>query len=202
MRISRYPLFDVSFDTGRHGIGYGVARGHELLVATGDGGQTWHRLRFPCRDDGDTDGDDRVSLAAPNVVSVLCVSEPGVGQQWKWLYRSSDGGRTWVRRTATGVGYLMGFAFGDSQRGWLWERRGWFLRTDDRGRTWSALPIGKPEKVEAESASFSTKRQGLALLHVVGRRPRALKLVLMRTADGGKSWVRVRNWPVLTWPGV
>jgi photosystem II stability/assembly factor-like uncharacterized protein len=198
-RISRYPLFDVSFATARDGIGYGVVGAHEFLAATDDGGTAWHRRRFPCRDDGDVDGDDRVSLAAPDQFSVMCVGEPGAGSQWKSLYRSGDGGRSWVRRTATGVGYLAGFSLRGPRRGWLWEHRGWFLRTDDGGRTWSALPIGRPEEVEAASASFFATERGLALLHDVRHGP---ALRLMRTDDGGRSWRQVRSWRVRTWPAV
>jgi photosystem II stability/assembly factor-like uncharacterized protein len=202
-RVSRYPLFDVGFVSPRDGIGYGVIGTHELLAVTDNGGQTWHRRRFPCRNDGDADGDDRVSLAAPNLTWVMCVNEPGAGSQWKRLYRSRDGGRTWARRAAPGVGYLAGFSFRGAGRGWLWERRGWFLRTDDGGRTWSTLPIGRPEEVEAESASFYSAGGGIALLHVVRRgHEDRVALRLLRTADGGRSWTQIRSWPVRTWPAV
>jgi photosystem II stability/assembly factor-like uncharacterized protein len=198
-RISRYPLLDVSFATGREGLGYGVRGGHEVLAETVDEGRSWHRLRFPCGDDGAVDGDDVVSLGAPNAAWVLCVNEPGAGSQRKWLYESDDGGWTWHRRSASGVGYLAGLSFRGSARGWLWEHRGSFLRTDDGGRTWSALAIGQPEQAEAESASFYAGDGGLALMHDV-RNGAVLRLV--RTADGGQSWQEIRTWPVRTWPAL
>lgn len=198
-RISGYRLYDVSFATGRQGLGYGVRRGREFLVGTSDGGRSWHRLRFPCRDDGGADGDDAVSLGAPSSAWLICVSEPGAGSQRKWLFESTDGGRTWRLRAHGGVGYFVGFSFRGSGRGWLWERRGSFLRTDDGGRTWSPLSIGEPEQVEAESASFYAPNHGVALLHDVRHRP---VLRLVRTADGGHSWEAVRSWRVRTWPAV
>jgi len=197
-RISRYPLSEVSFATARRGLGYGTRSGHELVATTTDGGRSWLRLRFPCRDDGGADADDAVSLGAPNAAWLICVSEPGAGSQRKWLYRSKDGGRRWRLRSRGGGGYFAGFSF-RVERGWLWERRGSFLRTDDGGRTWSPLPIGKPERVEAESASFYSTAGGLALLHDV--RTRSV-LRLVQTADGGRSWREVRSWPVRTWPAL
>jgi photosystem II stability/assembly factor-like uncharacterized protein len=198
-RVSRYPLLHVSFATRSRGLGYGVLRGHEVLAVTSDGGRSWQRRPFPCQDDAGADADDAVSLGAPSRAWVICVSEPGAGSQRKWLYESDDGGRTWHRRSASSGGYLAGLTFRGSARGWLWEHRGSFLRTDDGGRTWSALAIGEPEQVEAESASFYKGDGGLALMHD-GRKGLVLRLV--RTADGGRSWQEVRSWPVRTWPAL
>jgi photosystem II stability/assembly factor-like uncharacterized protein len=197
-RVSRYPLVDVSFATPRQGLGYGVRGTHELLAATSDGGRSWRGLRFPCPNDGGVDADDAVSLGAPLNGWVMCVGEPGAGSQRKRLFESDDGGRTWHRRAALGVGYFAGFSFRGGT-GWLWEHRGSFLRSVDVGRSWSALAIGRPEQVEAESASFYSATGGLALLHDVRH---GARLRLARTADGGRSWQEVRSWAVRIWPAV
>ena len=77
-RISRYPLSEVSFATARRGLGYGVRGGHEVVATTTDGGRSWRRLRFPCRDDGGADADDAVSQGAPNGAWLIGVPSSAV----------------------------------------------------------------------------------------------------------------------------
>lgn len=175
----------------------GIAVVGTQLATTGDGGRTWRPRRSPC-----TQATDPIDVSASGTSRryVLCTGQPGAGSQPRALWQSVDGGRTWKCTycdLSMSPGYAQGIDFVGA-RGWLWYRRGRFTSTPDGGRSWTTLPIGKPEAVEGESASHYSGRGGYALLHDTRLRP--LRLRLAHTTDGGRTWRDVRVWRVRFWP--
>ncbi|MCL6650204.1 MAG: hypothetical protein K6U89_17980 [Chloroflexi bacterium] len=144
---------------------------------------------------------------------ILATSGPAAGLQRKALYRTPDGGRSWVRVALSGMapgllpekGYATGLTFLDSQRGWLgMEYRGSvpvpLYRTTDGGRTWQlqALPrpaAGPPHYGDVYPPRFFAGSQGslpVAFSSNAGR-----QVALYRTDDGGDTWHLQGTTPVV-----
>lgn len=160
------------------------------LVATHDGGVTWHALRQPC---GPTFGTSppKLSLATPSTGWLVCVSTPGAGQQPKAVYETRDGGRNWRLRSTNwfgrrrlgsvpAVGYADGISFLPNGHGWLPESRSSSYETRDGGTRWRPLPFSSPDVVEAHAAELLDDRLGVALIFYARR--------LAFTRDGGQTW--------------
>jgi photosystem II stability/assembly factor-like uncharacterized protein len=165
------------------------------LVATRDGGLTWHRAVDPCpraRSMGKL-----AARASRRDGWILCLSQPGTGQQLKLLFATHDGGRRWRlvmndrgARTIGSSGYARGMDFLRSGLGIVWESRGHSYITRDAGRTWSALALTSPELVEISSASLVSERIALAVV----RNGRRRRIELRRSSDGLRTWRVVRSW--------
>ena len=189
--FSRARIAEPSFAT--RSDGWAVARGR--LVATHDGGATWHELRQPCA--RSVYPTPSLSLVTPTHGWILCRGQPGTGAQVKALYESRDGGRTWRLRASNLLGrprrgnlpvggYAMGISFLDGGRGWLPESRGSFYETRDGGTHWRALPVSKPDIVEAHAAELLSARVGVAAFFYARR--------LAVTYDGGGTWRTVARF--------
>jgi photosystem II stability/assembly factor-like uncharacterized protein len=183
--FSRARIVEPSFATPLRG--WAFARGR--LVGTDDGGVVWRALRQPCA--RSVDPTPKLSLATPTHGWILCLSQPGTGQQPKALYESRDGGRSWRLRASSlfgrprrgnlpTSGYGDGISFLDDGHGWLPETRGAFYETRSGGSYWRPLPISKPEVVEAHAAELLSDHEGVALVFYDRR--------LAVTTDGGRTW--------------
>ena len=148
----------VSFADHLHGwvacTGLGEAgNSDKAVVATDDGGRTWHVLAsaypvqgFPAPRTGSIPDLDALWGIAMRANGTGLIWMPLGGADGTW--RTADGGRTW---TDIQMGALPG-AFG-ALAGWLVDDRTWFLvldttgldqvvRSTDAGRTWQ--PVGTP----------------------------------------------------------
>jgi photosystem II stability/assembly factor-like uncharacterized protein len=190
--VARRTIVQLSFADVRNG--WAVA---DRLIATRDGGRTWHVLRQPCGTRLGLGGGALVALGSANRGWILCLDQPGAGQQGKTLYETLDAGRSWRRRArcrfrsgCTGnlpaSGYAVALSFLPDGRGWLGELRGSFLATTDGGAHWRALPLSRPEVVEAHAVSLLGPRTGLALVFYSRR--------LAVTTDGGRTWRYVTSF--------
>ena len=164
-----------------------------------DGGATWSSEPIPC-----PSGDDQVvaaNFAAPLDGWVVCVGQPGAGNQPKAILRTTDGGAAW--RVVAGVfwhhpargglswgGYPNGIEFA-GKHGWLYGDRMSVDRTADGGRAWTPTAFGR-DVDGVLSVSFVDPRLGFALAWggLAGA------AVLDRTVDGGRTWHRVRSWSI------
>jgi photosystem II stability/assembly factor-like uncharacterized protein len=132
------------------------------LLYTGDGGQTWQSRPVPCA--GPFALGAEVAASGTDDLWFLCGSQASGGDQSKELYRSSDGGSTWVlTASATGLGtppppasdpntlplggYVAPFSIGHKNlavlspsTAWLYPTRSSLLKTVSGGRSWSAVP--------------------------------------------------------------
>ena len=194
----RYPA---SFATARLGLGYRTSlvgnRSKLALLDTRDGGKTWQQQPTPCQ------GVSALTdLVTRRLAWLMCLDEPGAGNQAKALYRSSDGGRHWQRllqvpmtgRARGGIvsfGYPRGMAFAPGGFGILWESRGTLYVTRDGGRHWTA----KSKLVQPEvdfghgGAAFPQGRAFVLVGQGAGRPAR-----LLETADYGRTWQTIIRW--------
>jgi photosystem II stability/assembly factor-like uncharacterized protein len=106
-----------------------------VLLATGDGGQTWKKLVLPCLTTADGG-----QFAAQNNVDMWmwCEDEPTMTQQSGQLYRSVDGG------TRSGT-----------QAGWVYSSS-CLYRTTDAGSHWRLM------RVNAGNGPVCTAPSGLS----------------------------------------
>jgi photosystem II stability/assembly factor-like uncharacterized protein len=163
------------------------------LFISRDGGLAWRRVRLPC---GRPYSFWRPLVAATSAVHawVLCLGEPGVGQQNKALYETTDG-KSWVlvlRKNLSGSGYGQSLAFSPTGFGLLAESRGGLLVTRNGGRSWRwADRITSPEEAEPQSISLFPPSYGLVLV----RDDRAHRQIeLFRTRDSGRTWRLLHVW--------
>ena len=165
------------------------------------GGKTWERLPDPCP----PDSRKPFSFISPTSGWLLCGFDEGAGAMSKRLYRTEDGGQTWILLGEAlvdrngqpskaeawpgglGVGdYVADLFFVDEHHGWYTGARyGSFMTTRDGGHTW--------QRADGPSLRFSQVR---FITPQVGYRfgldtMQAAPWVLTMTRDSGKTWSQV-----------
>jgi photosystem II stability/assembly factor-like uncharacterized protein len=173
----------------------------ELLTTT-DGGRTWRRRASPCA--RAIAFGAILDLVTPSLGWIVCLGQPGAGNEQKAVFRTTDGGRSWrpgaaavacPRRNAHGglgsYGYPEGVAFAADGFGILWESRGTLYATRDAGTKWLAKPkVARPEIDFGRGAAAFPDGSGLVLLGRGGGLPARL----LGTDDAGHTWRLVRRW--------
>jgi photosystem II stability/assembly factor-like uncharacterized protein len=115
------------------------------------------------------------------------VAEYDCGHAAVFLYRTTNGGRSWTSLGHPGA-HSCGFgptylSFVDATHGWLEplnQRSGYLRRTIDGGRTWRTVTRNLP--CVAGSIAFTSRTVGW-----IGR----CSTGLFRTANGGRTWKKV-----------
>lgn len=182
----------------------GTARTSSPTLMTSDGGKTWHLGSAPC-----AGVSTFISQAADGTVWLACASEPGAGNQAKFLARSFDGGIHWTPEHCPAntnpasfptcyfsgtmdLGYLGGLAATSSTTAFLAGGRNDVLVTRDGGQTWSQTnpPIGDMDSGTGP-LFFANPADGWV---ITGASSSGVANGLWRTIDGGKTWSQV--WSV------
>ena len=160
------------------------------LVVSQDGGRSWRKVKQPCV--------PAFAFYRPLVAAVsarhawlLCLGQPGAGQQNKALYETLNG-RTWIlRRDLKGGGYGHSLAFLPSGFGLLAESRGGLLVTRDGGRKWGLARVTSPDVADPQAIGLFQPGLGLVLV----RDDRSRRLIeLYRTRDAGRKWSLLHVW--------
>lgn len=196
------PAMAPSFTTARQGLSLDT-RGRSLL-RTSDGGRTWTRSRAPCNGPAT----EAAGVAATRSRSLaLCVGQPGVGNQGKEIWSSSDLGGSWARLISVGLpgqshirdggissyGYPQGLSLSSAGTGVMWEGRGTTYLTHNAGQTWRPLSsITRPEANFGQSSSTVDATTAFLLQTAGLPHPPAMELLV--THDGGSTWARVHGW--------
>lgn len=132
------------------------------LAFTDDSGATWSQRSVPCA--GAFSLGAEVAASSTDDLWLLCGSQGTAGAQSKQLFRSSDGGQTWIlAASATGLGtpapasvppdplplagYVSPFTIGhhnlavaSTGTAWLFPARAGLYKTGDGGGSWTAVP--------------------------------------------------------------
>jgi photosystem II stability/assembly factor-like uncharacterized protein len=207
-------LEQVTFGDAAHGlgtrlVGAGTPGSRTQLVASGDGGRTWHATTNPCAASHELGDVRSVSLVTRSRGWALCVNLYGVGNAGKSVFRTGDGGAHWRRllnvqltdsahQSHSGgiglYGYPEGIAFAPNGVGLLWESRGTLYLTWNAGRSWNPLrKVSQPELDFGASASVVPGR-AFALL---GRNEAGAFITrLVATRRNYAGWQEVRSWKV------
>jgi photosystem II stability/assembly factor-like uncharacterized protein len=168
------PL-SVSFVSRTRGF---LATAGGRLLASGDGGRSWHRvgprLRF-------------LKLDFLSAQHGYALTKSGV------LLQTGDGGRAWSRLyafgTSAGRGPLAGvLEFADREHGFAGSADGRIYRSGDGGQTWTRLRFGCGGAFFAFGGfAFVDPSRGYA---ICGSQPATVEQQkeLFTTADGGRHW--------------
>jgi len=167
------------------------------LVATEDGGKSWHPIAQACAAWDDVAA---VRFVDPARGWVVCSAEGSGNMGPNATYETNDAGGTWTLRSELLLagphvvigrppsGPLQGAFFLRGGHGWVWEGRSGTERTRDGGATWKNAPPGRPEEVFVNSMWFVNDDRGFALVFADG----ATRLWI--TVDGGVNWAEVHTW--------
>jgi photosystem II stability/assembly factor-like uncharacterized protein len=141
-----------------------------LIFATSDGGQTWRRQQ---------------SGTAKSLYDIACFSRLDclvVGSEGTVL-ATHDGGTTWTPRQmpldSVQLTVLGPLVVTDDQTAWVvggWNKSGYLLRSDDRGKTWRVVSQAFPD---LPTGLFFWDRMRGAVVSAG---------IIMLTVDGGSTW--------------
>jgi photosystem II stability/assembly factor-like uncharacterized protein len=167
----------------------GWAHTYEGLFWTADGGQTWRPITPPLPDRGGMGG---IYFADPRRGWVMS-GEGREGDVRVFVYRTTDGGRSWHRsrlRGYNGIIQTRSASFSLVGRDELFalvrfsgdtaSNAGELFVSHDGGTHWHVLP----QPPQAGRISFEASRRGWLASEYPGPR-------LWRTVDGGRSWTSV-----------
>jgi len=158
----------------------GTEEGHARLLATTNGGATWHRLSL--------DG---------SMHCVYAIASASRGHLWvvgsegsplpSAIEFSSDGGQKWtVQRTDPGSSWY-GAVFADVKSGWVVGRDtaqnvGVVIRTDDGGLVWNRTTVSSVAGLTSVACSDSRH------VWMVGNDASGTEAVVLSSVDGGAIW--------------
>lgn len=170
--------------------GWVIAGGDNLvnIADSHDGGRTWQLRSIPARLGG---WQATIFFLNAQQGWFLTGGEPGAGQEFKDLYGTTDGGRTWslvagpsIKPLAPGPlgssGYVGPLAFATPNDGWIALQRGGVWQTTDGGKHWSPIKAIPPEP-SPQDVEFDGAQLGWAT---------GLRYVML-TGNGGASWQAV-----------
>ncbi|MBM4048126.1 MAG: hypothetical protein FJ279_23740, partial [Planctomycetes bacterium] len=154
------------------------ASGYGGVFKTEDGGLTWRRMK-------PRGGWYHVEMTGADEIWLLEGQHPG-GLGKAWLWRSTDGGKTWNEELKGKLGHYWDLYCRGNER-WALCGDSPCFRSDDGGATWrqerfggllqGAFKLAMPADVRTE--------KGLAV-YVIGHHQRQPRLV--KSLDSGKTW--------------
>jgi photosystem II stability/assembly factor-like uncharacterized protein len=167
-----------------------AGKAHTHLLATHDGGMTWQDVPTPCSSFQSLPAFAPLDAAR---LWLLCSGQPGAGNQLKWLYASSDGGREWRRVPDTAWpgsadlgnlptgGYIRALVVISDQRAFIGLGRNPLWATRDGGQTWDCVVVPNENDAGILGILFVDEQHGWA----------ATQTAIWRTIDGGDTWERI-----------
>ena len=154
-----------------------------------NGGFTWESksLNFP---DRCSNLDIDLAVVDKQNLWLVCTYLLGAGNEFKWVYTSSDGGVSWQLKAQASdtqsdggldsLGYLDQLYAFSAQSAWMTFKRAPPLSTNDGGKTWhdiNATAIGDTET-------------GLSVIRIDDQHIWVYeRAMLLKTSDGGRTWV-------------
>lgn len=175
---SQQPLLDVWFADTERGIAVGA---YGAYYSTMDGGRTWTGRKFeaaPARGARPPDPDDEFALDYHLNRIAGAGGRLWIAAEAGQLYRSDDGGATWITLNSPYSGSWFGLLPLDRNSLFAFGLRGHLYRSDDGGASWRALDSGVnamlTDGVQLEDGS-------LALVGLSG--------TVLRSPDGGETWI-------------
>jgi hypothetical protein len=194
-------IVGISFLTSRHGWIFeagqpGAGQQQKAVYGTTDGGRTWAAL-----DNVDLGS----SMAAANAAGAS--GEEGTGNT-TGIAASVDNLGGFPGNGSTGnlgspsslselnlSGYAKGIQFLNRSTGWLWESRGFLMKSTDGGRTWHDNALSAHSWFEVMDVSFANGQDGFALCRDL-QDVQNLSYVLEETTNSGWTWRAIQHWPL------
>lgn len=180
--------------------GWGVTE--TQIVRTNDGGITWYNVTPP---DVTSAGYNAHNFVLDNEHAWLQITDFATSIDTSAVYRTSDGGLTWIKSTAPFGGGRLTFL--DEKNGWAFADLGAgagseavaVYQTTDAGETWKQTYTNDPNQPNAgNSLPLGGIKSGLTPLNmqtawVSGVVYSDGTVYLYRTDDGGANWSQVTS---------
>ncbi|MDQ3798422.1 MAG: YCF48-related protein [Acidobacteriota bacterium] len=136
--------------------------------------------------------------AAGDLVSVFFTSsnDGWVGGDNGYLARTSDGGRSWIKRSLNTTENINEIYFRNDENGYILAGRKIYI-TRDAGASWRETRIFQLNELkgltpEFLSVRFVDKRRGYIVGSVSNRSDEVVDSLVLQTVDGGESWHRIK----------
>ncbi|HLM01776.1 MAG TPA: YCF48-related protein [Pyrinomonadaceae bacterium] len=132
-----------------------------------------------------------------DLVSVFFTSseEGWVGGDNGYLARTTDGGRSWVKRSLSTTENINEIYFRNDENGYVLAGRKIYITTD-KGSNWRETRIFQLNELkgltpEFLSVRFVDKRRGYIVGSALNRKEEVVDSLVLQTVDGGESWHRI-----------
>ncbi|MFL6374314.1 MAG: WD40/YVTN/BNR-like repeat-containing protein [Pyrinomonadaceae bacterium] len=136
-----------------------------LLLTSDDGGDTWHRVPLPVRN-------ELLHLVFRGNSRGWIVGSGGL------ILATTDDGSTWTRQSSGVATTLYNVDFNDKDTGYAVGEKGTILRTENGGDTW--LRVDSPVRTTLLRVDFADSKNGW----IAGRNG-----VILRSGDKGLTWL-------------
>ena len=127
--------------------GFNTSPGPAVIVRTIDGGNSWDKTIIP---DQNTSG-GFFGIAFTDSLHGTVVGAPGL------IYRTTNGGDTWLKQESGVISYLNAVSFSDSLTGTIVGDQGVILRTTNGGYSWVRQNLPVPLDVEISPQPFAQR---------------------------------------------
>lgn len=170
------------------------------ILVSHDGGTSWQPQELPTRKltmldrQRATQGQATFFDERNGVIPVQMYTSGGYYQVFQYV--THDGAKTWQMSKIEGPGRYEGGFYLNAQHWMLMQSNTTLLKTEDGGKTWRTIPA-RTGYAYVSNVTFVTNQQGWAL----GRNMEYLEgnqysqddaTAMLKTMDGGNSWVKVR----------
>ena len=184
-------------------IGYQRFETNAPLLATSNGGRTWHQVSRPCGKNTYPEWGEYPAFVSSTHGWILCNGQPSAGSQSRTLLETTDGGSTWrpivgtigSRSHVGGLGtsgYPEVLFFRPDGTAWIGLGHATIsvMRSRDGGRQWDSGTTIDANGGEVRSMWFLDDAVGYAVISVAGSPADRL----IATTDGGLHWRTVHIW--------
>ncbi|MFL0268076.1 WD40/YVTN/BNR-like repeat-containing protein [Candidatus Clostridium radicumherbarum] len=181
--------------------------GNKLIVYhTTDGGGHWEKESLPAIEDWEGTGNENINFIDPSNGFILVTSQPALGQMNKSIYKTNNGGKSWLRiGTITNKipSYPTGLTFKNSREGWITssnhgENYITTFKTDDGGYSWhkenlQMVPVYKDYYTNSYPPVFLNNEKKFGILPIEYVNEKSRFIIPYITNDGGNSWTATKS---------
>lgn len=187
-------------------LGKDLNDGNKLIVFhTTDGGEHWEKEFLPTIEVWEGTGSENINFIDSLNGFILVTSQPGLGLMDKSIYKTNDGGKSWLRIeniTDKIPSYPTGMTFKNIREGWITSSNHGqnyitTFKTDDGGYSWhkeniQMVSVYKDYYTNSYPPVFlnNEKKFGILPIEYLGEQSRFI--IPYITNDGGNSWTATK----------
>jgi photosystem II stability/assembly factor-like uncharacterized protein len=146
--------------------------------------ESWEEVPVPVRQSKGFSTDNDLISQVRFFDSVHGLMSGYIGEPTNLVYRTVDGGKTWVAVTLPSSLWVYDAQTSPEGLGWLVGSDGGLLFTEDFGATWSALNPPYDQEARSHSVHFTSRTEGVVA---------SLHGGIKWTRNGGRSWKKIKT---------